>query len=145
MGSQNFSPPCEGLFSVRSLRGSLRLLANKLKALRRNESVQPMYRYNIGCRVCGKKNGVSPFVKKTKIFCVEAAIVPKNEENAQSTKRMIKTVGQVGLSSLFVCCQFHKYFESKFTCMTEMLLFVYVQQEIKALQMQLELLQLQQQ
>ena len=33
----------------------------------------------------------------------------------------------------------------KFTCMTEALLFLYVLQEIKALQIQLELLQLQQQ
>ena len=53
------------------------------------------YRYKIGCRVCGKKkqtnknkkeNGVSPFVKTNEIFCVEAAIVPKKEETAQSTK-----------------------------------------------------------
>ena len=58
MGSQNFSSPWEGLFSVRSLRGSLRLLGKKLKALGRNESVQAMYRYKIGCRVCGKKKTV---------------------------------------------------------------------------------------
>ena len=52
--------------------------------------------------------------------------MPKKQRKHRSTKPM-NSVGQVGLSSLFSCCQFHKYFKSTVS---------YVQKGIKTLQMQ---------
>ena len=135
--SQNFSLPREGIFSVGNLYSSLHLFGNQLKAFGRNKFTQAMYRYKIGCRVCCKKKTVfRRFVQGNKTLLFRGCYCAQKQRKRWSTKPM-KTVGQVGLSSLFSCCQFHKYFDSKFTCMTKMLLFVHVQQGIKAPQMQL--------
>ena len=95
---------------------TLRLLGNKLKALGRNESFQAMYRYKTSCRICSKKkNGVSPFVKSNgNLLCRGSYCVEKR-------------------AGRFEFCIFIDILR-KFTCMTEVLLFLYVQQEIKALQ-----------
>ena len=116
MGLQKFFSPRKGIFSARNVRSSLRLFGNQLKALGRNKCMQAMYRYKIGCRVCAKKkkNGVRPFVKTNKNLLFRGCYCAEKQRKRRSTKPM-NSVGQVGLSSLFSCCQFHKYFKSTFT------------------------------
>ena len=72
---KNIFPSCEGLKSVSSLRGSLRMLAK-------------MYRCKVGCNICGKKSGVTPFIKTKaygKLICRSCYCAKKRQGSREGS------------------------------------------------------------